>query len=680
VEHEQQGGYRKHGHPAETVFAAGIAAFAAEAILPGGVPGWVLPAAEIIAAWGSAAVTWSFTGRKLFPAYMASLGAFLGGWTAWAQSAGLWHGGIFGAWLAGMAVMIPWGVSSWHRRHGRPAPQLALSAVPEPLMIEPEIDPAEAERQREMDLFATMFADFGITAGKDPLTGEPVPVRVTGLSEERWGRLVRIVLPKSGQVTIEDFRSRARNFEVALEAQEGAVMFESGSTSSEVIMKVRERDGMAGTHLLTPELRSRTVNEEIIIGFQEDDSYLKMPVREIHAMIVGTTGAGKSNLLNVIIAQLASCVDTVIWAIDMKGGRAIAPWFQAWEEGRTDRPPIDWIATTRAEAEMMMNAVVQAAETRMRSGIGRSKIKPTASLPQIILLCDEMADLFGDAKGVRSEIGEDAKSQQWFIRRGGDVTQKGRSEAVSSLWASQRGTTSMGASTDMKANIGIRIALRPSQESELQWIVPDLPRLATRQLAFLASTPGVGIMGRGPKASQPTKFIHHDHIEGVCGEDEEHPVCPPQCPVYQTEIDTAPVRPRLDQMTAAALGQDYAQRWVRAQRDGVLKVPAMALSGGSAAYGNGGDASRFDEIVRDIPDPEKELHPARIRMREYVAAQGIMGTSVKKVMDVLEHEGIGVARETVHRWFREDRDEDRVHHPSSRRWVAGPGENIEGDE
>jgi len=685
VNEEPEGGYQKYGHPAEWISLATVAALGAEAILSGtGAPGWVLPASEIIASTGTALVTWSVTGRKLFPSYLFGFGGFLGGWTAWAQAAGLWHGNVIGGFLAGTFAFIPLGVAAWHKRKPKPEP-LALTAVPEPLMIAPEPDDNQVQRE----LFATMFADFGIVAGTHPITGEPVPVEVVSLSEERWGRLVRILLPKSGKVTIEDFRSKARNFEVALQAQEGAVMFEAGATSSEVLMKLREQDGMAGAHLLTQEVRSRTCTEEIVIGVQEDGSYLKVPVREVHIMIVGSTGSGKSNLINVLIAQLASCVDTVIWAIDMKGGRAIKPWFQAWEEGRTGTPPIDWIATDRAEAALMIEAVIAATEVRMNSGIGRSKIKPSAGRPQIILVCDEMADLFSDISGTRGDLERagqaDAMTNSWFIKQGIEITRKGRSEAVTTVWASQRGTTSAGGSTDMKANIDVRFALRPSQLSELSWIVPDLPPLAGRQLQFLAQTPGVGMMGRGPRASQPSKFLHHDHIDKVCGEDDDNPLCPPECPVYQSEIETAPVRPRLDAMTARALGTGYAQRWVRAQQNGVLKVPAMALAGGSALNGYGGDSGgtdRFDEIVKGggLTDPEKDLHPGRIRMREFLASRPIDGASVKVIWNVLDQEGIAPVRETLHHWLAEDRDNELVHHPRYRCWKSGPGPNTSDDE
>jgi hypothetical protein len=683
VNDEPGGAYQKHGHPAETIGLAAVAALGLEAVLPStGAPGWVLPASEIIASSGAAVVTWGFTGRKLFPAYMAGLGAFLGGWTAWAGQAGLWHWNTFGTLLSGMAALIPLGVAAWHKRKAAPAPEpLMLSAVPEPVMIAPEPDDNEVQR----GLFATMFLDYEIFAGTDPFTGEKVPVRVTELTEERWGRQVRVELPASGKITIEDFRAKARNFDVALKTQDGAVSFEHGNTSSEVIMKVRERDGMAGTATLTPELRARTVNEQFVIGIQEDGSYLKITVRESHIMIIGIMGSGKSNLLNVLVAQLASMVDTVVWMIDMKGGRAGKPWFQAWSDGKAAAPPIDWLATTREEAALMITALRTAVDTRSNSGVGGNKIIPSPGRPQIIFICDEMADLFGESTApTRNELGSDEpKLNSWFQKQGVWLTQHSRSEAATTAWASQRGTNGMSGTGDMKANIDISIALKPKKASDLQYILEDVPHLAARQVSLLTRTPGVGMLARGPHNSQITKFLHHDHIEGVCGTDENNPRCPENCPIYRTEIEVGPVRPRLDAMTARPLGTAYAQRWVRAQRDGVLKVPAMALSGGSAMHGYSGEppADEFDSIVKGIEDPEKIVHPSRTRMREVLSARP-NGASVKVITDILDQEGIAVTRETVHRWLREDRDAGLAHHPRFRCWMAGPGPNCsaEGDD
>jgi hypothetical protein len=680
VNDEPQGAYRKHGHPAETIGLAAVAALGLEAILPStGAPGWVLPASEILASSGAAVVTWGFTGRKVFPLYMTTLGAFLGAWTAWAGSAGLWHWSTFGTLLAGMAAFVPLGVAAWHKRKAPPPEPLMLSAVPEPLMLPPEPDDNEVQR----DLFATMFLDHGLHAGKNPLTQEPVPLAVTELTEERWGRQMRIALPKSGNITIEDFRAKASNFDVALEAQDGAVSFETGATASEVIMKVRERDGMAGTATLTQELRARTVNETFAIGVQEDGSYLKVTVRESHIMIIGIMGSGKSNLLNVLIAQLASMVDTVVWMIDMKGGRAGKPWFQAWSEGKAAAPPIDWLATTRDEAELMLTALRTAVDTRSNSGVGGNKIIPSPDRPQIIFICDEMADLFGDSTApTRGELGEDPKLNTWFQKQGVWLTQHARSEAVATCWASQRGTNGMSGTGDMKANIDVSIALKPKKASDLQYILEDVPTLAARQVSLLTRTPGVGMLARGPHNSQITKFLHHDHIEGVCGADESSPRCPDSCPVYQTEVLVGPVRPRLDRMTAQALGTDYAQRWVRAQRAGTIRVPAMALSAGSAMHGysngNGGTGG-FERVLAEggVTDPERDLHPAKVRMRELLAASPY-GLSVAKLSFALKDEmgNDAPVRETIHRWLREDRAEKLAHHPRYRCWMTGDGPNV----
>lgn len=678
--HEGPGGsYQKYGHPAETIGLAAVAALGLEAVLPAaGIPGWVLPAAEIISSTGAALVTWSFTGRKLFPAYMAALGGFLGTWTAFAQAAGVWHWNVLGALLTGTVAFIPLGIAAWHRRHAKAEPHLALSAVPEPLMIEPEPD----ENEMEMAKFAVLFADYGITAGKHPVTEEEIPVNVTSLSEERWGRLVTVLLPLHGKITVEDFRARSRNFEVALNAQEGAVTFDIGATSREVVMKVRERDGLQLSGRLTPDLRAKSVNEAFAAGNQEDGSHLKMSVREAHWLIVGITGSGKSNLINLLIAQLASCNDTVIWMIDMKGGRAGKPWFQAWSEGRAESPAIDWLATTREEAQAMMTALVTASQVRADSGIGGDKIIPSPDLPQIVFVCDEMADLFGDATApAGSELGEDEKSNNWFTKKGTLITQKGRSEAVASIWATQRGTNGMSGTGDMKANMDVAVALKPKKLADLQYVIPDAPALAGRQLAYLCRTPGVGMVARGSDVSQVTKFLRHGHVDGQCGADPANPRCVPGCDIYQTSLEVGPVRPRLDQMTAQGLGTVYAQRWVRAQEKGLIKVPERALSGGSPAYGYGG-APSFDEVIKGLDDPERAEHPGRVRMRELLSARGVLGASAGMLMNILEEEGIAPVRETLHRWLREDRDADNplVHHPSFRRWVTGPGPNIDGDE
>jgi hypothetical protein len=657
---------KKAEHAAEAITLAAVAGLAAEALLPGsGAPSWVLPATEIIAGWGGALVAWSGGKGWFLPGYLASFGSMLGSWTILAQQAGLWTGTALGAWLAGMSVLAPVGLVAALRRRDR-TPELPPAYVP--AAIEP--DPVAIEMRKFEHLLAEVLPEL-----KDN------PVQVVSLEESPAGRVLRLQLPRSGGATVTTLRDKARTIEVMLQAQEGAVGFEVGDHSGDIIMRVRERDGLAEVALLTPDLRARTVNDPFIMGRQEDGSWLKMLFREMHALVVGTTGSGKSNWINVLIAQLASCNDTVIWMIDMKQGRAGRPWFQAWEDGRAAAPAIDWIATTREEAWLMMEAVLMAAQIRSKSGIGGNKIIPNASLPQICLIVDETAIIFGSERGTRHEVGEAGRTNAQFITKEDEVLQVGRSEAVVGVFATQRGTNSMTGSGDSKANLTTRVALKPATLAELQYVVPDV-HFAAKQMAYLCNTPGVGIVAQGSHVSGITKFLHHDHIEGECGKDTARPHCAPGCPVYQSALDTGNIRPALDRMTADPLGEPYANRWRRAAETGVIRVPAGALSGGRVTPV---DIDDFDEIVSGVPDPERDLHPDRIRYRQFLSSRGVMGASPKIIWDYLEEQAIAdgrpakedgthtVTRECLQRWLREDEAGGLVHNPDMGRWRSGPG-------
>jgi hypothetical protein len=658
---------KKVEHAAEAITLAAVAGLAAEALLPGsGTPGWVLPATEIIAGWGGAAVTWSGGKGWFLPGYLAAFGTMLGGWTILAEQAGLWTGTALGAWLAGLSVLAPVGLVAALRRRDK-TPELPPAFTP--VAIEP--DPLQLEIAKFEHLLAEVLPQL-----KDD------PIRVLHLEEGPSGRVLRLQLPRSGGATVVTLRDAARTIEVMLQAQEGAVSFEVGDHSGDVIMRVRERDGLGESALLTPDLRARTVNEPLIMGRQEDGSWLKMLFREMHALVVGTTGSGKSNWINVLIAQLASCNDTVVWMIDMKQGRAGRPWFQAWEDGRAAAPAIDWLATTREEAWLMMEAVLTAAQVRAASGIGGNKIIPSPSLPQICLVVDETAIIFGSERGTRFELGEGAHTNTEFIRKEDEVLQTGRSEAVVGVFATQRGTNSMAGSGDSKANLTTRVALKLASLGEYQYVIPDVPNFAPKQLAYLCKTPGAGLVAQGASVSGITRFLHHDHIDGECGKDHARPHCAPGCPVYGTALDTGNIRPALDMMTATALGEPYANRWRRAAGAGVIRVPAAALNGGRVTPV---DIDAFDEIVSSMPDPEKELHPDRIRYRQFLAQRGALGATPRVILDYLEEQAISdgretqdngshtVARETLQRWLSADAAEGIVHNLDLGRWKFGPG-------
>lgn len=650
-------------HAVETAAFLSAVAVAGVALLPGmGVPGWMLPVVWFAAGTVAALTVWGATGRGALSVYCATLGGWLGVWTIWAEVSRIWDYGVLTAWVIGVIIFCPW------------AAHAAMARVtPPPKAVEggrQALDPAddaaaaaEAAKLEEMAQFAHMFRQIGID-----------DVEITDLARERSGRKVRMRLPNSGKVTIAALEQNAKAIEVILRLKPGCAEFYTGEDSSDVVMKLREHEVLAGATRLRPEYRASTINEPFAIGIQEDGSILKISLRELHLFLAGTTGAGKSNVINVLLAQLGWCVDTLIWVIDMKGGRTAKPWLQAWIEGKADAPVIDWVATTRDEAVLMATAFKTAIEGRANSGIGGSKIKPKPSMPQIIMICDEMAELVGNTGGGRLEVGPEGTTNSQLLRTCERGVQKARSEACTSIWATQRGTNDMAGSGTLKSLCKLRLALGAATASDLQWVIPDAT-MGRKQLATMATTPGIGVVAVGSKTSQLSKFFYHDHLEDVCWE-EPNEGCVPACPVYQTSIEVGGIRPRLDKGTAAVLGEVYSRRWERAREQPAL-APMFSRGGPprSVTAVADVDTSQFEAIVAGITDPEDEVSPVRRRVREILAARRAQGATPKVIRDLLAGDGFtegrDYARETLQRWLRQDEALGIIHQEEFGRWVIG---------
>ena len=637
-------------HAVETVLALGSGTLAAVAVLPGtSVPAWAVPLTLGIAGLVTAASVRAGTGNRALAWFCAVFGLWLAGWAAWAEVTRLWSAPVITAWIVSMIACCP---GAAHAALGRREKE----SVPEPGAVPAAPDP-EAEARAEMAKFEHMLSEIGCPG-----------VQVLSLAEERTGRVLRLQLPRSGKVTVTTLGEAVGKIEVILRLRPGGVEFTIGEHAGDVVMRLREREVLTEAPRLRPEVRASTINESFAIGVQEDGSVLKLMLRELHLFMVGTTGSGKSNVINVLLAQLSSCVDTVIWVIDMKGGRTVRPWLQPWGEGKAAAPAIDWVATTREEAALMMRAFIQAINERANSCIGGSKITPSSAMPQIILICDEMASLLGSQRGSRKEVGESGTTNGQFIAMAEEGVQLARSEACTSIWATQRGTNDMAGSGTLKSLCKMRIALGVSSESELSRIIPDVSRVAKKALATMATTPGIGLLAVLSKTSQLSKFFWHDHLEGQCSENG-NTGCVAACPVYRTAIDTGSIRPRLDPMTAGALGDAYRRRWERSAHLVGVPVPA---AGAEADV----DTSQFDSIVAGMGDPEEKISPVRRRYRELLASQGVKGATPKWLRDRLEADGFAegsdYSRETLQRWLREDEGQGVVHQADYGRWVIGP--------
>jgi hypothetical protein len=271
---------------------------------------------------------------------------------------------------------------------------------------------------------------------------------------------LRLLLPVDGKVKYATLRNKTEEIEIAASLRYGALYVERGSTAADVWLHVNEVDVLSKTIPIPRDNRPLTINDPLPLGVYEDSTQLEVPMQGRASKTVGLRGKGKSNLINVKVTGLTRCVDSVVWMIDGKGGRTARPWLQPWLEGRTHRPVIDWVATTPAEISRMLLAATAVIDHRANSGAGGDKITPTPQLPEIIILCEEVALIFG----------QHDVSNATNARLGLKIVQLGRSEAVSVDLVAQRGTVTMLGSGDLKSQLENTFGLGVADANDARYI------------------------------------------------------------------------------------------------------------------------------------------------------------------------------------------------------------------
>ncbi|HET9893644.1 MAG TPA: hypothetical protein VFQ44_01675 [Streptosporangiaceae bacterium] len=470
------------------------------------------------------------------------------------------------------------------------------------------------------------------------------------------GHAVVLRLPPSGRVTVRTLAARLEQLEVAARMRHGALRVEAvPDRAYEVVLHVAERDMLAETFPMPADLEPISINDPITIGVQEDGQPCQITLREIATLIVGIRGSGKSNLINVLLAQLARCVDVVVFAIDLKGGRTALPWIQPWLQNpaQCPRPVVDWLATTRDEAERMLRAVIRAIDARAHSGHGGEKIVPTPQMPAIIVLCEEVAVIFG-ANRTGPVTAARGTTNAEMAALGTQMTQLGRSEAVDPAFVTQRGTVTMTGGGDLKSQCQLRIGLGVASQADARTIIPDDVAVAADLTRM--QHPGSGIVHQGRASTiTRTKFyrLPHERIAGIaraCGW----------------------IKPGLDKLTADAMGDDYANRW-STERCGHLPGFGAVTAAASQIPAPGDQTDRqFASIMSTLTDlDDGSANPARRRMVQVVTASGITGIGPSVLTSRLAAEGYTIGRSTLHRWLAEEEAAGVIRRASYGRYKGG---------
>jgi hypothetical protein len=571
------------------------------------------------------------TSSGLSAAHASGCGIIVAAWLAYACASPPWAWPVAVALLVPAAALIPLYPAA--RARGDRAAQDARKAIEAAALT---------KQQRKWPDLLERIGHKGVSfaAQEDTLAGYKVHLR----------------LPGSGRVTYSGLAPATEQLEVAARLRHGSLRFERGDQAHKVTLHVAVRDVLAETVTLPAEHEPLSITRPIPVGLYEDGRVCEVTLREIAALIVGLRGSGKSNLLNVLLAQLARCPDVLIFAIDLKGGRMAAPWIEPWLSGRSPRPVVDWLATDREEAERMLRALLRAVDARSRSGSGGEKIVPSQRQPAILLVCDEIAVILGMGMG-GPRTSMEGVTNATLAGMATQLVMTGRSEAIDLIMATQRGGVTMTGSSNLKSQCALRIGLGVSSEADARLIIPDDIHIAA-DLARLQH-PGTGIVQEGKQGRVlPVKFyrIEHETISEIA---ERY----------------GRIRPGPDKLLEDALGKDYATRWApqRAARiPGVSSRPMVPA--GIAVSFDQADDQFGDADALPVPSfgsgsaEDAEPDPARERTVAMLKASGVRGMTVSGIAAQHAVDGREIAEQTLHRWLTEEAAAGRVENATYGRW------------
>ena len=586
------------------------------------------------------------TARSLWSAaYASACGIAVSGWLAFAFKS---HPA---SWTAALALVVP------------AAALIALYPVVRDREHRAALDARraaeEAARARQQRKWPDLIARIGHQG-----------VRFAEQEDTLAGYKVHLRLPGSGRVTYSALAPATEQLEVAARLRHGSLRFERGDQAHKVVLHVAERDVLAETVPLPAEHGTLSITRPVPLGLFEDGQVCSVTLREVATLIVGLRGSGKSNLLAVLLAQLARCPDVLIFAIDLKGGRMAVPWIEPWLAGRTPKPVVDWLATDREEAERMLRALLRAVDARSRSGSGGEKITPSSDQPAILLVCDEIAVILGiGTGGPRTSL--DGVTNATLAGLATQLVMTGRSEAIDLIMATQRGTVTMTGSADLKSQCALRIGLGVASEADARLIIPDDVRIAT-DLARLRH-PGTGIVQQGKDGRVvPVKFYRIEH-EAISPIAERY----------------GQIRPGPDKLLEDALGEDYATRWLPHR---AAKIPGISsrpmVPAGFVAQNGRADAARVALAAGlgpragfvpgglgpgtgfgpGLAAAQDDGHLARRQMIVMLRSAGVRGMTIRRIAEQFAADGRETAEQTIYRWLTEEAAAGRVESASYGRW------------
>lgn len=234
-----------------------------------------------------------------------------------------------------------------------------------------------------------------------------------------------------------------------------------------------------------------------------------------HALVAGTTGAGKSELLQSMVASLAAVNrpdELTFVLVDYKGGSAFHGCVRLPHtlglvtdlDGALVNRALESLGAELRRREEILAGV--AAKDLPRYRAMRSRDPSLPAVPRLVLVIDEFATL--------------ARELPDFITGLVSIAQRGRSLGVHLVLATQRPGGVV--TSDIRANTNLRIALRVIDPMESSDVI-DLPDAAL----IPVSTPGRALARLAHRSAVPFQTAYSGAVHRADADPDGEPPIPP---------------------------------------------------------------------------------------------------------------------------------------------------------
>lgn len=446
-----------------------------------------------------------------------------GGWCAWAAVEGPWTRNVLAALAVGAVGLGSAMAGAHHVEEKKAEEQAAAEKAANFANLDSKRREIAEEWQQRIALVCT-GTTVQITGVEDFASGGGFTLDGDCLHGTKWRDL--------------------KNYEDALAAEarlpEGCgVEVKKGAHRGAVLIDVSTVNALINECPYPTDYSPLSINDPVSQGVFRDGTKAEVLLRELTGLIAARRGAGKTNLMNVGIANGVRMVDNLDWVIDLNGGGLALPWLHAWEAaGRPGWPPIDWVADTPDKALAMAQAALRIAKARKPGYKKREiaanddKLPVGPDVPALTIRCDEIAEIFSP-RARKNPV----------LKRTGDIliqiVEIARAVAINEILAALRVTQDVLAEPQILKQSGLKIGMQ-SDEAELAYLCGWSDKVSPEDIPY----PGCGVMKIAEEPARPFKAYR---------------LKPAQ--IADIVVATSSLRPELDELSRRAAGPAYENRW-----------------------------------------------------------------------------------------------------------------------